>query len=186
MPRVARLLVAFGVCSVDAGTPAEPPGTRRAHRVERDAVRAAARIWVTARSGAERDFVLMEAGSSIGFWSLKAAKAFRNATASLVDGLIQEYGQIDMLHMDIQGGELELLKESKHLLNVLNVHIGTHGFHDELREEFLRHGFALDFDFIPHRFVRTAYGPVYFVDGILAGHQQSNWSEGVRKSMEAS
>ena len=29
------------------------------------------------RSGAERDFVLMEAGSSIGFWSLKAAKAFR-------------------------------------------------------------------------------------------------------------
>eukprot|EP00913_Durusdinium_trenchii_P010221 g9582.t1 len=41
-----------------------------------------------------------------------------NATASLVDGLIQEYGQIDMLHMDIQGGELELLKESKHLLKL--------------------------------------------------------------------
>ena len=46
------------------------------------------------------------------------AAQLRNATASLVDGLIQEYGQIDMLHMDIQGGELELLKESKHLLKL--------------------------------------------------------------------
>ena len=107
-------------------------------------------------AAATTPFIVVEAGSNIGHWSLKAVKAFRqrfpvgsagchvvlidsqipmiqafenlqrngvpdlcNITltqhfvdAALLDGLIQAFGHIDLLHVDIQGAELKLAQES--------------------------------------------------------------------------
>eukprot|EP00435_Cladocopium_sp_Y103_P035711 s2557_g9.t1 len=168
-------------------------------------------------SAATQRFVLVEAGSSNGYWSLKAAKAFRQqlppeeascdlilidseypmaqtaahlrenniydlcnvylyqepATASLLDRLLQAFGSINMIHVDIQSAELDLLKGSEHLSKVQALHVGTHSrdLHHNVREELLARGFAIDFDYSPDSFVRTAYGPVAFMDGLLAARQ---------------
>ena len=114
-------------------------------------------------------FVLIEAGSSNGYWSLKAAKAFRQkfgqegscdvilidseypmsqtaehlkqnrmdelcnvslyqeyATSSLLDRLLEAFGSIDMIHVDIQSAELDLVKGSQLLTNAQALHVGTH------------------------------------------------------------
>ena len=164
-------------------------------------------------------FVLVEVGSSIGYWSLKAAVAFRSqfgedgscdlilidanysmgstakhllqngiydlcnvslqkayASASFLDRLVLAHGHINMLHIDIQGAELDLIKGSDHLSKVQVVHVGTHtrSVHRNLGEELLKKGFVIDYDYPPTSFVRTAFGPVAFDDGILAASHVSN------------
>ena len=148
-------------------------------------------------SAATQRFVLVEAGSSNGYWSLKAAKAFRQkhpeegscdlilidseypmaqtaehlrensihdlcnislyqepATASLLDRLVQAFGSINMIHVDIQSAELDLLKGSEHLSKVQALHVGTHSrdLHHNVREELLARGFSMDFDYSPFSF----------------------------------
>ena len=148
-------------------------------------------------SAATQRFVLVEAGSSSGYWSLKAAKAFRQklpeeascdlilidseypmaqtsehlrensiydlcnislyqapATASLLDQLVQAFGSINMIHVDIQSAELDLLRGSEHLSKVQALHVGTHSrdLHHNVREELLARDFSIDFDYSPFSF----------------------------------
>ncbi|CAE7252703.1 unnamed protein product, partial [Symbiodinium pilosum] len=161
-------------------------------------------------AAATTPFIVVEAGSNIGHWSLKAVKAFRqrfpvgsagchvvlidsqipmiqafenlqrngvpdlcNITltqhfvdAALLDGLIQAFGHIDLLHVDIQGAELKLAQESYLLPSVRRVHVGTHSpvLHLQTRSWLKAHGFEVEVDYPPMTFVRTKFGPFLLND----------------------
>ena len=161
----------------------------------------------------EEAFTVVEAGSDIGYWSLKAVHLWnrispsrpchlilidseadmaaasehlkRNniyqfcnvslfhafASADLLDRLLS-YGQIDMLHVDIQKWEVPLVYHSKLLTRVRHLHIGTHyrRIHKIVKDRLLKLDFAIELDFSPLSLAQTQYGPVVFSDGVLAGH----------------
>ncbi|CAE7034343.1 unnamed protein product [Symbiodinium natans] len=97
------------------------------------------------------------------------------ATAQLLDSLIQSFGAVDLVHVDIQEAELELVKRSILLPKVQHLFIGTHGrlIHREVRTWLVAHGFSLDFDYVGKSFLPTAYGPVVFGDGVLAARKKA-------------
>eukprot|EP00439_Symbiodinium_sp_Y106_P007642 s2623_g1.t1 len=92
------------------------------------------------------------------------------ATASLLDRLIDFFGRVDLLHVDIQEAELELVQRSVRLPQVQHLFVGTHGrkIHRQVRSFLAYHGFAIDFDYVGKSFLRTPIGPVVFGDGVLA------------------
>ncbi|CAE7715429.1 unnamed protein product [Symbiodinium sp. CCMP2592] len=96
------------------------------------------------------------------------------ATGPLLDSLLRAFGKINLVHVDIQGAELELLQQSQLLTNIQHLHIGTHSsiIHRHSRAWLVSHGFTLDFDYAPRTFVSTPFGPVVFDDGVLAARQK--------------
>ncbi|CAE6937867.1 unnamed protein product [Symbiodinium sp. KB8] len=92
------------------------------------------------------------------------------ATASLLDRLIDFFGTVDLLHVDIQEAELDLVQRSVRLPRVQHLFVGTHGrrIHRQVRSFLAYHGFAIDFDYVGKSFLRTPIGPVVFGDGVLA------------------
>ena len=84
------------------------------------------------------------------------------------------FGKINLVHVDIQGAELELLLQSQLLRNIQHLHIGTHTsiVLRHSRAWLVSHGFSVDFDYAPRSFVSTPYGPVVFDDGVLAARQR--------------
>eukprot|EP00438_Fugacium_kawagutii_P034516 Skav213806 [mRNA] locus=scaffold1987:425477:426007:- [translate_table: standard] len=95
------------------------------------------------------------------------------ATAPFLAGLLQTYGGIDLLHVDIQKAELELVTQSSDLSLLRTLHVGTHTreIHHAVRKDLLLRGFTIEADYPPLSFLRTPYGPVPFCDGLLAARR---------------
>jgi len=97
-----------------------------------------------------------------------------NATGELLDELIFRFGTVDMLHVDIQGQELEVLRSSQYLQRIKNIFIGTHCriVHRQLRGLLQAAKFKLEFDYGGSSFPKTRFGRLPINDGILAATQQ--------------
>jgi FkbM family methyltransferase len=82
------------------------------------------------------------------------------------DGL----GAIDIVDMDLQGAEIDVIRNSLGTLSetVRRIHIGTHSrqIEDEMRERFRAAGWTKVWDFQIGTTVATEFGPITFGDGI--------------------
>jgi len=84
-------------------------------------------------------------------------------------GLLQRTGRVDLLHMDIQGHELDVLKASMAEMDqyVRRAVIGTHSrtIDAALLDLFVAHGWHLEFE-KPTVVVQTPEGPLlFYIDG---------------------
>ena len=79
---------------------------------------------------------------------------------------------VDLLHADIQGEELRVLRHAQETLDrkVGRLITATHsrGIHRELRAMLVHSGWEPAFDFGFRKRERSAYGDVQFLDGLLA------------------
>jgi len=84
--------------------------------------------------------------------------------------ILCQYGDIDLLDLDVQGEELKILTASADLLDcqVKRLHIGTHGpeLEEGLRKLLRRRGWLLVRDYGCHKVNPTPFGEVQFVDGV--------------------
>jgi len=105
--------------------------------------------------------------SPIGDWD--AAKAQQMQSVTLPD-VIRDEEIVDLIDMDIQGGEAEVIENSADVLSakVKRVHIGTHGSDLECRifDVFSREGWHCYQCFPCESTVQTQFGRVDFQDGI--------------------
>ena len=89
-----------------------------------------------------------------------------------LSGLLKEIGEIDLLHVDIQGEELRALVPALPELSrtVRRLLVATHSgrIHRSLRREFAASGWRKVYDFRVRSRERTEFGDVQFLDGILA------------------
>jgi FkbM family methyltransferase len=86
--------------------------------------------------------------------------------------LLADLDAVDLVHVDIQGEELRVLEHSASVLDekVRRLMVATHsrGIHSALRRQFAAAGWTGVFDFGYRKRVRTPYGDVQFLDGLLA------------------
>jgi FkbM family methyltransferase len=82
----------------------------------------------------------------------------------------EDLDRIDYVDADMQGAELDLVRNSLDTLTakVRRIHIGTHGaaIEDEIRDRFTKAGWQSVWDFRGHRTEETPYGPIAFEDGV--------------------
>lgn len=86
--------------------------------------------------------------------------------------LVEEYDSIDLVHIDVQGEERRILPDALASLagRARRVLVATHGngIHRQLRRLFQGGDWKLEFDFGCRKRVRTPFGDVRFLDGMLA------------------
>ena len=86
--------------------------------------------------------------------------------------LLEDEARIDLLHVDIQGEELRVLRHAQETLDrkVRRLITATHsrGIHRELRAMLVHSGWEPAFDFGFRKRERSSYGDVQFLDGLLA------------------
>ena len=84
--------------------------------------------------------------------------------------ILESYGVIDLIDMDVQGEEAIIVNASAHLLNkqVKRLHIATHSEQIEaaLRKTLRKNAWRCLHDYSLNRTNATPFGPVSFVDGV--------------------
>eukprot|EP00927_Polykrikos_kofoidii_P072003 TRINITY_DN68177_c0_g1_i1.p1 TRINITY_DN68177_c0_g1~~TRINITY_DN68177_c0_g1_i1.p1 ORF type:complete len:574 (+),score=86.50 TRINITY_DN68177_c0_g1_i1:112-1833(+) len=79
---------------------------------------------------------------------------------------------IDYLDMDIEGGELGVIRGARAFLQqrVRRIHIGTHSRieHHDLERVLRDDGWEIIWSYPPRSYLETPFGPVAFLDGVLA------------------
>ena len=87
-------------------------------------------------------------------------------------GLLEKWDVVDLIHLDVQGEELRVLRHAQDRLNekVRRVIMATHSrrIHRTLRKQFQESGWDCGYDFGLRTRARTAFGDVLFLDGLLA------------------
>jgi len=86
--------------------------------------------------------------------------------------LLSELDAVDMMHVDIQGEELRVLTHAAEAIDdkVRRLFVATHSraIHRRLRQLMIRLGWRIVYDFDYRKRVRTPFGDVQFLDGLLA------------------
>lgn len=94
-----------------------------------------------------------------------------------LSNLLNRYDIVDLIHMDIQGAELEVISSSLELINkkVRCIHIGTHSkeIEDDLCKLFLSIGWKCTTLYRCASNNTTPFGEVHFVDGIQTWHNMA-------------
>jgi FkbM family methyltransferase len=89
-----------------------------------------------------------------------------------LSSLLRACDRVDLLHMDIQGEELRVVREAGRLLEqrVARIVIGTHSLvaHLRLSARFRLSGWRAVYDFRGQGLRSTPFGDIDFVDGLLA------------------
>jgi len=84
--------------------------------------------------------------------------------------IIKDEKIIDLIHMDVQGSELEIIQSVKNEISskVKKFHIGTHSaeIEEELRSLFTDLGWIPTYDYGLQKIHKTEYGNIYFIDGV--------------------
>jgi hypothetical protein len=84
--------------------------------------------------------------------------------------ILRQYGEIDLLDLDVQGEELKILSAGADLLDrqVKRIHVGTHSpeLEEGLRKLFRGRGWHLLRDYGCNKVNPTPFGEVEFVDGV--------------------
>ena len=88
-----------------------------------------------------------------------------------LESLLKEHLRVSLIHCDIQGEEGRVFRPAVELVKskVERLLISTHSnsIHRDLRRRFRAAGFATVYDFPVRSRVRTEYGDVQFLDGLL-------------------
>ena len=86
--------------------------------------------------------------------------------------LVEEYETIDLVHIDVQGEERRIVPDALASLagRARRVLVATHGngIHRQLRRLFRGGDWKLEYDFGCRKRVRTPFGDIRFLDGMLA------------------
>jgi len=102
------------------------------------------------------------------FWR-KEVVVFDAARQQALD-LLADYAVVDLIHMDVQGQELPVVRASIELIDsrVKYFHIGTHSreIETELRQIFGSHHWTCRADFPGNREHHTPFGTIVLEDGI--------------------
>ncbi|MGZ4416283.1 MAG: FkbM family methyltransferase [Gaiellaceae bacterium] len=84
--------------------------------------------------------------------------------------LLNELGAVDLIHSDVQGAELAVVREAADALDATTrrLHVGTHGPEVEagLRTVLSEHGWRCLRDYAAFSLVKTPWGDMQFQDGI--------------------
>lgn len=121
-----------------------------------------------ARGGLLRSTVLSVNASG----TSSSAESVGNRVKCLrLSDLLRPCARVDLIHMDIQGEELTVIREARKLLQerVANLIVATHSWrlHVMVRALLRRDGWIVETDYFPHGLRRTPFGDIYFLDGLL-------------------
>ncbi len=91
--------------------------------------------------------------------------------------LMQNFDMVDIIHMDVQGEELVVIRDSIDVLKkkTKRLLIGTHSrlLHNRIGSLLRAENWRIIFDFAPKGTRRTDFGDIYFLDGLLVCENQS-------------
>ncbi len=85
--------------------------------------------------------------------------------------ILQPLAHVDLMDIDIQGGESDVLPAAMDVINkkVRRIHLATHGAvrHQEMWDLFFEHGWLCDVDYAPNSQHQSEWGSFENSDGIL-------------------
>ncbi|MBD3868157.1 MAG: FkbM family methyltransferase [Acidobacteria bacterium] len=106
---------------------------------------------------------------------LHSAKKVVPVSCMRLGPILNQQDQVDLLHMDLQGEELKVIRDARAEINsrVRHLIIGTHSvsIHRGIRKLLLEDGWCLRFDYMGKGERRTEFGTILFVDGLLAAQR---------------